>query len=131
MARARTQDEFNKPTGTIIGKGYTIHAARFACADSETMRIDGTVIGDIDIEGALDLSESGHVDGNISAGSAKVAGRVDGNITCRNTVRLNPSADVNGNILTTILIVDDGAIFLGRCQTHVSSDSMKNLVHTS
>ena len=127
----RTQDEFTKPTGTVIGKGFTIHAARFFCSDSESMRIDGTVVGDIDIDGVLNLSDSGRVDGNITAGSTRVAGRVSGNIHCRNALHLASTADVTGDILTTTLIVDDGAIFLGRCQTHVApEDSTLGLAYS-
>jgi len=123
MARVTIHDEFTKPTGTVIGKGYTIHAARFACSDSESMKIDGTVIGNIEIDGVILLSEAGRVDGNISANSCLIAGRVSGNIACRYAVKLASTADVTGDILTTTLIVDDGAIFLGRCQTHVAEDS--------
>jgi len=132
MPRTRTQDEFTKPTGTIIGNGFTIHAARFSCADSETMRIDGTVIGNIDIDGVLTLSDTGRVDGNINAASTRVAGRVFGNIACRNILHLASTADVRGDITTTTLIIDDGAVFTGVCQTHVSpsSDNVPALSYT-
>ncbi|MCL2388347.1 MAG: polymer-forming cytoskeletal protein [Defluviitaleaceae bacterium] len=122
MPRSRVQDEFTKPTSTVIGHGFTIHAARFTCTESESMRIDGTVIGDIDIDGLLNISETGRIDGNISAGSARVAGRIFGNVQCRNALHLAATADVTGDVLTATLIVDEGAIFTGRCQTHVPID---------
>jgi len=123
MARSRTIDEFTKPTGTIIGKGFTIKAANFACGDSESMRIDGTVIGNIEIDGVLNISETGHVDGNIVASSIRVAGRVSGNVHCRNALHLTSTADVVGDVHTTTFIVDDGATLLGRCQTNVSIEN--------
>ncbi|MDR0271825.1 MAG: polymer-forming cytoskeletal protein [Clostridiales bacterium] len=119
---ARVQDEFTKPTSTVIGNGFTIHAAKFTCSESESMRIDGTVIGDIDIEGLLNISETGRVDGHINAGSARVAGRIFGNVQCRNAIHLAATADVTGDVLTSVLVVDEGAVFTGRCQTHVSAD---------
>lgn len=124
MPRTKTQDEFTRPTGTVIGYGFTIHAARFTCADSESMRIDGTVIGNIDIDGVLNLSDTGRVDGNISAGSTRIAGRVFGNVQCRNVLHLASTADVKGDITTTALIVDDGAVFSGLCKTHVVADEL-------
>jgi cytoskeletal protein CcmA (bactofilin family) len=131
MPRASNiQDEFTKPTGTVIGKGFTIHAARFACADSESMRIDGTVIGNVDIDGVLNLSETGRVDGNIDAASARVAGRVYGDVNCRNGLHLTSTADVTGDIVTTTLIVDDGAVITGRCQTHVNTGAVPALGYT-
>jgi cytoskeletal protein CcmA (bactofilin family) len=117
---ARVQDEFTRPTSTVIGNGFTIHAARFTCTESESMRIDGTVIGDIEIDGLLNVSETGRVDGNISSGSARIAGTIFGNVQCRSAIHLASTADVTGDVLTSTLIVDEGAIFTGRCQTHMS-----------
>ena len=122
MRKLRSQDEFTKPTGTVIGRGFTIHAAHFTCSDDESMRIDGTVIGNIEIDGVLNLSETGRIDGNVSCGSTRIAGRVKGGINCRNALHLASTADITGDIYTTTLIIDDGAIFTGRCQTHVLAD---------
>ena len=130
MARVRSQDEFTKPTGTIIGKGFTIQAAKLTCSDSESMRVDGTVIGDIDIDGVLNLSDSGYINGNITAGSTRIAGRVSGNIICRNALHLASTADVSGDILTNTLIVDDGAIFAGLCQTQMTVDGGAALAYS-
>jgi len=122
MARS-TIDEFTKPTGTIIGKGLTIQAARFSCRDSESMRIDGTVVGDIAIEGVINVSDTGHIDGDVIAGSVRVAGRVTGNVQCRQAIHLTPTADVMGDIRAAVIIVDHGAILVGRCQTDVAVDN--------
>ena len=123
MARSRIRDEFTLPTGTVIGKGFTIEAARFTCSDAEAMRIDGTIVGNVEIDGVLNISDSGHVEGHINASSVRVAGRVTGNIRCSNALHLASTADVKGNVLTTTLIVDDGAVMRGRCQTNLSVDS--------
>ena len=122
MARSRAIDEFTKPTGTVIGNGFTIHAAHFSCSDTESMRIDGTVVGNIQIDGVLIISESGYVDGNVIASSVRVAGRVTGNMLCHNALHFASTADVTGDVRATTFIVDDGAIFMGRCQTNTSMD---------
>jgi len=127
MAKINVQDEFTRPTGTIIGKGFTIHAARFTCADHESMRIDGMVIGNIDIEGVINLSETGRVEGGINAGSARIAGFVRGNINCRKALHLSSTAEIRGDITTTTLIVDNGATLLGVCKTHVAADDLPSL----
>ena len=124
MPRVSVQDEFTRPTGTVIGNGFTIHAARFTCADHESMRIDGTVIGNIEIDGVLNLSETGRVEGSINASSTRIAGFVFGNVQCRNVLHLASTAEVRGDITTTTLIVDDGAAFSGVCKTHVSADKL-------
>jgi len=130
MARSRTIDEFTKPTGTIVGKGFTIEAARFVCNEAEAMRVDGTIIGNIEIDGVLNISDSGHVDGHVNAGSVRVAGRVTGNINCSNALHLASTADVKGDVLTTTLIVDDGAVMLGRYRTNLPiEDTALNLTY--
>ena len=123
MARSRTIDEFTKPTSTVIGSGFTIHAAHFTCSDAESMRIDGTVVGNISIEGVLIISETGYVNGDICASSVRVAGRVTGSLVCRNALHFAATADVTGNIRAKAFIVDDGAIFMGRCQTSATLDA--------
>jgi len=131
MPRSRTIDEFTKPTGTIIGKGFTIETARFSCGDDESMRIDGTVIGNIDIDGVLNVSDSGFVDGNINAGSVRIAGRVTGNIECAYALHLASTADVVGDIITAALIVDDGAILVGTCNTDLAKAEPIALTYSS
>jgi len=123
MARSRTLDEFTKPTGTIIGEGFTIKTANFTCDDSETLRIDGTIIGNIDIKGVLNISETGCVEGNVNASFVRVAGTVNGNIFCRNAVHLTSTADVSGDVSTATIIIDDGAAILGSCKTIMPVDS--------
>jgi len=105
------------PTSTVIGAGFTIHAARLSGADNELMRVDGNVIGNIEINGVLNLSETGFVDGDVVADSARIAGRVLGNIHCKTTLHLASTAEVMGDVLTGTLIIDDGVVFHGLCQT--------------
>jgi cytoskeletal protein CcmA (bactofilin family) len=40
-------------------------------------------------------------------------------VQCRNALHLASTADVTGDVLTSTLIVDEGAVFTGRCQTHM------------
>jgi len=112
-------DEFTKPTNTVISKGFTIQYAYFTCEDSESMRIEGTVIGDIEIDGVLIIGDSGYVDGNISAGSVRVAGRIYGNVQCQHALHLTSTADVTGDVSASSLVIDNGAILLGYLQTGV------------
>ena len=117
MSRSRTTEHFDMPTSTVIGAGFTIHAARLSGADNELMRVDGNVIGNIEINGVLNLSETGFVDGDVVADSARIAGRVLGNIHCKTTLHLASTAEVMGDVLTGTLIIDDGVVFHGLCQT--------------
>ena len=115
--RNRAISQFDMPTGTVIGEGFTIQAAKLSGSDNGSMRIDGNVIGNIEINGVLNLSETGYIDGDVFADSARIAGRVMGNIKCDSALHLASTAEVLGDILTGTLIVDDGVVFHGICQT--------------
>ncbi|MCL2363643.1 MAG: polymer-forming cytoskeletal protein [Defluviitaleaceae bacterium] len=119
MARNRVQDEFTRPTGTVIGKGFTIHANQVVGNEGESMRIDGNILGNVELDGVLNLGESGRIDGDVVAESARIAGAVYGTIQCRYALHLTETAEVTGDIMTETLIIDRGAILHGRAQTAV------------
>ena len=117
MSRSRTISRFDVSTNTVIGEGFTIHAANLSGADNGSMRVDGNVIGNIDISGVLNLSDTGFVDGDILVDSARIAGRVLGNIHCKSALHLTSTAEVIGDVLAGSLIIDDGVVLHGICQT--------------
>ena len=106
---------YNKPANTLIGQGVNLRAKRLTGAES--VRIDGLYTGDIELEGYLQVGESGSIEGNIQVSYALIAGRIVGNISCRATVHLSPGAVVLGDIITGKVIIDEGAIFHGMCKT--------------
>lgn len=112
---ARAKEDFSKPTHTVIGKDLTIQAALFK--GSESVRIDGTVIGNFELDGTLLISETGHIEGNIHTSSALIAGKVTGDILCRSTLHLASTAVICGNVTTAQIIVDEGASLHGLCRT--------------
>jgi len=116
MARSATS-RFDAPTSTVIGVGFTIQAACLTGADNGSIRIDGNVIGNVEINGVINLSDTGYVDGDVTADSARIAGRVLGNITCKNALHLTSTAEVIGDVLAGSLIIDDGVVLHGLCQT--------------
>ena len=131
MAKTRTQDEFTRPTGTVIGKGFTIQASQVVGTESESMRVDGVIQGNLEMDGVLNLGESGRIDGDVLAESARIAGTVQGSIQCRYALHLTETAEVMGDILTETLIIDKGAILHGRCQTSASTTEVQTLTYAT
>ena len=99
---------------TIIGQSTTVHGRVVA----ETgLRIDGTVIGDIE---ALDnsgisiaLGRTGRVQGDIHASRVLIAGQVDGNIYASERVELHAGAKVHGDVTYGQLGIEEGAMISG------------------
>jgi cytoskeletal protein CcmA (bactofilin family) len=81
-------------------------------ASDGDVQLDGAVRGDLRV-GHLSIGETGQVEGAITADAVEIRGRVVGTITAK-TVRLYPTARVDGDLTHVQLAVDAGAQFVGR-----------------
>ena len=108
----KVAEELSNSSNTI-GKGTTIEG------NIETfgnLRVDGRVVGNIVTKSKLVLGQTSEVDGNILAQNAEVFGEIKGKIEVSDLLILKPSAVIRGDILTSKLIVETGAIFNGGCK---------------
>jgi len=91
-------------TFSVIGADVTIRGDIEASAD---LHVDGTVIGDL-VCASLVQGESSHIEGAISADTARLSGLVKGTITVRNLVILK-SARIEGDVHYEALTIEQGA----------------------
>ena len=96
-----------------IAQGTTIKGAVSAVGD---FRLDGTLDGNITLNGKLVVGESGFVKGNVGCQNANIIGRVEGNISVKELLSLNSTANVKGDILINRLSIEPGATFSGTCR---------------
>ncbi len=83
------------------------------------LRIDGNVNGEISTDnGKLVVSESGVVNAVITAKSVVIEGRVKGNIIASDKVELMQNAHLIGDLQAKILVIEDGVVFVGRCNVN-------------
>lgn len=78
---------------------------------AEGAKINGEVVS----EGAVKIGASSVIIGNISAGSAVIAGAVKGDIDVKGPVILDASAIVMGNIKSKSVQINNGAVIEGMC----------------
>ena len=97
---------------TIIGRG-AVCEGNFTAEGS--VRVDGTVNGDVTVTGTLIVGAAGSVQGDITAAAALIGGEVNGNVTAPERAELTASARVIGDISTGTIIIDEKAVFQGRC----------------
>lgn len=97
---------------TIIGKGSVVDGD-FTAAGS--VRMDGIVEGSVKIGGHLVVGSTGKVHGNIEAQSAVIGGEVTGNVNAPERAELTSTARVIGDIKTSLIVIDEKAIFQGKC----------------
>ena len=107
--------KFSEMETTIntIAKGTTIKGAVSAVGD---FRLDGTLDGNITLNGKLVVGESGFIKGNVVCQNANIIGRVEGNISVKELLALNSTANVKGDILINRLSIEPGATFSGSCR---------------
>ena len=121
--------KFNKQNhvesiNTIVGEGSIVEGY-FEIADS--IRVDGTFRGKITSSGSLIVSTQGEIDADlIRVKDAVVDGCVKGPLDASHSVRLGPSAEVNGDITTQVLIVEKGAVLRGTCTVAPNSVDIEN-----
>jgi cytoskeletal protein CcmA (bactofilin family) len=78
-------------------------------------RVDGKLTGKVDSAGDLIVGETGEIDGELKVGQIFVSGTVRGTIRASGRVQIAPSGKVFAEIETPALVIEDGAIFEGRC----------------
>ncbi|MBA1335054.1 MAG: hypothetical protein HPY66_0676 [Firmicutes bacterium] len=97
---------------TLIGKSSNFKGNMNA---SGTVRIEGVFEGELNIEGDIVVGETGKIIGNVNATNAHVSGKVEGNLKVKGQVHLTSSSSVDGDVEVGNFVVDEGAVFTGRC----------------
>jgi cytoskeletal protein CcmA (bactofilin family) len=99
---------------TLIGRHAEIHGH---LVFQESVRIDGTVIGDLQAADGHDVSvvvgPTGVIHGNVVARRVIVSGRIEGNVHAHELVELHASAVVQGDINYKSIAVEHGSRLQG------------------
>lgn len=117
----RVADEISN-SSNIVGKGTIVEG------NIETfgnIRVEGKVIGNVKTKSKIALGQSCHVEGNVIAQNAEIAGEVNGIVEIADVLILRPTAVINGDIITNKLIVESGASFNGGCKMGVTTKDIK------
>ena len=97
----------------IINDGTLIKGDITATGD---FRLDGTLQGNIQLNGKLVIGDSGVVNGNVLCQNANIIGTVNGNLSVKELLSLHATARVRGDILINKLSIEPGAVFSGKCR---------------
>lgn len=115
------KDNYNKQqdvdkisnASTNIGKGATLQGNIDTFGN---VRVDGKLIGDIRSKSKVATGNASVVEGCITAQNAEIEGEVKGSLEVAELLVLKSTAIIHGDILTTKMVVEAGAIFNGKCQ---------------
>lgn len=104
---------------TIISNGVTIEGK---IKSNGNLRIDGTVNGNINANGNVTVGENGEVNGEVNASVIVLGGKIVGTITANEKIVLESTSNLKGDIITKILVVEEGAIFDGSSKMGASGN---------
>ncbi len=98
---------------TIVGKGSTIKGHLQIRGG---IRIDGVIEGTLETDGFVIIGNSGKAKADIRAKECLISGVLEGNVTVSETLELDKTARLTGDIIAKILTVNAGAVIVGTCQ---------------
>jgi len=80
------------------------------------LRVDGTVEGELDVQGTLTVGNDGTVKGEVRVHQGIVGGTIIGTVHAENQLELQQGSRVEGDIYTRSLIIEEGVFFEGNCR---------------
>ncbi len=95
---------------TILGAGTKIKGDIYT---KGSLRIEGKVVGKVKAEGDLFVGEEGEVETEIEARNVVIAGKVKSNVKAYQKLEILPQGELNGDIKTDKLKIEEGAVFIG------------------
>ncbi len=96
----------------FIGAGTTVEGK---IKTQGSIRIDGKMIGEISAGESLAVGGTGDIDGNVVAKNITIGGNLRGTVMASEKLVFESKAIVKGDIRAAKLVIDEGAIFDGKC----------------
>ena len=80
------------------------------------IRIDGSLKGNLNTKGKVVIGPTGKVNGEVICKNSEVSGIVEGKIIVGQLLNLKASSKILGDIATSKLSIEPGALFSGNCK---------------
>ncbi len=81
----------------------------------EGIIVYGSVFGNIETKGAVRVSRTGKIRGNIVCSDIHIGGTVEGKVVVENRAVLGDTSNLDGDLTYKTLIIEEGAQFQGQC----------------
>jgi len=123
FGRGRGSDDFQtslSPVGTTSEPGgltaFIDQGSSFEgkLSFKDTVRIDGHFSGQITSENTLVIGETGVIEADIRSQIVIVSGTIHGNVVALRKVVLHKSAQVDGDVETPSVVMEEGAVLNGK-----------------
>jgi len=129
MFKGKSKSEFFAETSgisaaSLISAGTTLTGDLNSNSD---LRIDGTLVGNINSTAKVIIGANGTVKGDISGQQADILGRVTGAVKVKELLQLKGSSVVQGNIHAGKLQVEPTATFNGECHMTLAPAAVEKI----
>ena len=114
-SKSGNESESSTPTpggASLIAAGTTLKGDITSNGD---IRIDGTLIGNMQCSAKVIIGANGVVEGDISGQQADIMGKVTGTIKVKELLQLKGGSVVSGNLHASKLQIEPSANFNGQC----------------
>ncbi|NOS80730.1 MAG: polymer-forming cytoskeletal protein [Nitrospira sp.] len=108
-----TKPESTDAIVAFVGKGVAFNGA---ISYSGTVRIDGSLDGEIQTDGTLLVGPEAIITAKVSAGTIVCMGKITGDVTAKEKIKLLAPAVLNGGVKTPKFSIEDGVLFNGTVQ---------------
>lgn len=96
------------------------------------VRVHGTILGDIDVDGTLEVAESGRIEGQlVQADEVKILGFIKANVEVRGKVEIWSKGQLEGDVRASALDIEEGATFIGRSEMRPAGSPLGTLPATT
>lgn len=112
MIKKTFSSEVDDLMNTIIGKDTLITGTIDVKGE---LKVDGTVKGKIICSDCVTVGATGLVEADIESNTAVIAGHMVGNVATTEKVELQAKCELEGDIKTKSLVIEQGAMFCGSC----------------
>jgi cytoskeletal protein CcmA (bactofilin family) len=106
-------NETDNTTINLISNGTDITGDIKSTGD---IRIDGSLKGNLNTKGKVVIGSTGKVNGEVICKNSEISGIIEGKITVGQLLNLKASSKIFGDIVTSKLSIEPGAIFSGTCK---------------
>jgi cytoskeletal protein CcmA (bactofilin family) len=105
-----TRVDTREDVSAFIGKGVDFKGT---ITYTGTVRIDGSLEGEINTEGVLLVGEEAVIKAKVTAGTLISKGKITGDVVVKEKIKLRAPAVMNGGVKTPMLSIEEGVLFNG------------------
>ncbi len=110
QANSQSETEGTEDLSAFVGRGVEFKGT---ISYSGTVRIDGSLEGEIRTDGMLLVGEDAVIQAKVSAGRIVCKGKITGDVVAKEGVKLRAPAVITGSVKTPMLSMEDGVLFNG------------------